>query len=361
MPILPRYLLRQFFPVFGAALALFLGVLLMNQFLRLFSMAMSKGIPVWWILTCFARLLPSFAGMAVPMAFLVAAMVTLGQLADSGEAMALRAAGFSFREIVRPLAWVAAGLTLILLLINHKAGPDGFHSFTKRTSEAGQKIARLDLRSRSIAHLGPWRLYARTVEPGGRLEGVYLVKPGAQARGVRINAEEGRLETEAGRGVRLELERGQLQLPSEDPRKFTFGSFERYRVFVPLAPPPVPREPNMQEMSTAKLYARVADPALDADKRREYRVEASLRTAGAFSPLVFILVGAPLGLGLIRRRARGADFAASLGVMFAFYGLLVVGVSLGRRSDLLAPLAPWLPNAAGLLAGAWLARRAAAR
>jgi lipopolysaccharide export LptBFGC system permease protein LptF len=68
-----------------------------------------------------------------------------------------------------------------------------------------------------------------------------------------------------------------------------------------------------------------------------------------------------LGLGLIRRRARGADFAASLGVMFAFYGLLVVGVSLGRRSDLLAPLGPWLPNAAGLLTGAWLTRRAAAR
>ena len=56
-----------------------------------------------------------------------------------------------------------------------------------------------------------------------------------------------------------------------------------------------------------------------------------------------------------------ADFVASLGVMFAFYGLLVVGISLGRRHDLLAPTAPWLADILGLAMGAWLTRRAAAQ
>ena len=67
MPLLQRYIIRQFLPVFGAGLALFLGVLLMNQFLRLFATAMLKGLPLLWILTCFSRLLPSFAALAVPM------------------------------------------------------------------------------------------------------------------------------------------------------------------------------------------------------------------------------------------------------------------------------------------------------
>ncbi len=96
------------------------------------------------------------------------------------------------------------------------------------------------------------------------------------------------------------------------------------------------------------------------DRRLEYIVETASRSAGALSPFVFFWIAAPLGLGL-KRRARGADFAASLGLLFAYYGLLVVGISLGRRQELLAPSAPWLADVVGLLAGAWLTKQAAAQ
>lgn len=193
MPIIPRYILKQFGPIFGAGLALFLGVLLMNQFLRLLTTAMMKGLPLVWILSCFARLLPSFASLAVPMGFLVAAMVSIGQLTDAGEVMALRAAGFSFTEIMRPFFWLSIVLSLALLLINHKIGPEGFHSFRKQTSEAAQKLAKIELRPRTFTTLGPWRLYSRDADNAtGRMEGVYLVKPGS-TESMRVNADRGRL------------------------------------------------------------------------------------------------------------------------------------------------------------------------
>jgi len=361
MPILPRYVLRQFLPVFAATGALFLGVLMMNQFLRLFSLAMMKGIPAWWILTCFARLLPSFAALAVPMSFLVAAMVVLGQLSESGEIMALRASGFSYREITRPLLWTAVALSLLLLFVNHKAGPEGFHSFKKRTTEAAQKIARVDLRPRSFTELGPWRLYARASDSKtGELQGVYLVKPGT-GQPIRLNAERGSIRTDPGRGITLDLLDGQLQLPSTEPEKFTSGRFERYSVYVPLAGvAPAPRDLDMQEMNSFRLREKALDPATPKDKAVEYRVETTVRTVGALSPLILFFVGVPLAMGS-RKRSRGADFAASLGVMFVFYGLLVVGVSLGRRHESLASVAPWLCNAAGLVSGFFLTRRAASR
>lgn len=360
MPILPRYILRQFLPVFGASAALFLGVLMMNQFLRLFSLAMMKGIPVWWILACFARLLPSFAALAVPMSFLVASMVVLGQLAESGEIMALRASGFSYREITRPLLWTSVILSALLLFINHKAGPEGFHSFKKRTTAAAQKVARVELRARSFTELGPWRLYARGSDSKtGVLEGVYLVKPGI-AQSMRINAETGKLTNDPGRGITLELLDGQLQLPNKEPERFTSGRFERYTVFVPLtAAAAAPRELDMQEMNTTRLREKAADPGIPSDRRLEYRVEAAVRTVGALSPFVFFWVGVPLGMA--KRRTRGADFAASLGVMFLFYGLLVVGVSLGRKHEAFASTAPWLCDVTGLVAGFFLSRKAAAQ
>ncbi len=360
MPILPRYLLRQFLPTFGAGLALFLGVLLMNQFLRLFTLAMMKGLPFWWILSCFMRLLPSFASLALPMAFLVATMITLAQLADSGEAMALRASGFAYFEIVRPFLWSAVVLTALLLYVNHKAGPEGFHAFRARTSEAGQKMAKIDLQPGVFVTLGPWRLFARGADSStGSMQGVYLVRPDS-SEAVRVSAERGRLALDPGRGVGLELEDGSLQLPSADPAKFTSGRFARYDVFLPLSAPGEPRESDIQEMTTSELRARAAVAGVAPDKRLEYLVEATARSAGALSPFVFFWIGAPLGLGL-KRRSRGAEFAASLLVMFAFYGLFVVGVSLGRRHEELTGVAPWIADVAGLAAGAWFTRRAVAR
>ncbi len=357
---MPRYLLKQFLPTFLAGLALFLGLLLMNQFLRLFTTAMLKGLPLAWILGCFARLLPSLASLAVPMAFLVAMMVTLGQLSDSGEAMALRAAGFSFPEIVRPFLWTAVALSAVLLLVNHKTGPEGFHSFRVRISRASQKLAKIDLDPGAFTPLGPWRLYAREVNKGdGRLEGVYLVRPDHRDP-MRVNAARGRLTLEPGVSLDLVLEDGQLQLPNTDPERYVSGRFERYRVHLPLAEPAPPRPLDLQELNTRSLRARIADPRTPRDKRVEYEVEESARSVGALSPFVFFWLAAPLGLGL-RSRARGADFASSLFVMFAFYGLLVIGISEGRRIPALAYWAPWLADAAGLAAGLWLTRRAAAR
>ena len=106
--ILPRYCLRLFAPVFLLCLSVFTGVLLMNNFLRLFNMALLKGISLFWILGCFLRLLPYFLSLALPMAFLVATMVTLGQLSEQGEVMALRASGFSFLDLTWPFLAMAA-------------------------------------------------------------------------------------------------------------------------------------------------------------------------------------------------------------------------------------------------------------
>src|SRR5688500_5133901 len=107
MSILSRYLVRSYLPVFLLCLDVFLFVLLMSYFLRLFNLAVMKGISLGWIFYCFSRLLPYFMSLALPMAFLVALLLSLGQLSESGELMALRSSGFSFREILTSYFLVA--------------------------------------------------------------------------------------------------------------------------------------------------------------------------------------------------------------------------------------------------------------
>ncbi len=355
MRILHRYLFRLYLPTFFLGLAVCIAVLLMNHFLRLFNLAVLKGISPAWIGLCFIRLLPSFLSLAVPMAFLVALLLVLGQLSENGEIMALRASGFSFRDILGPYLFLALALCGLLLYINHKASPEGYHSFKKSYELALRQVSSMDLEARTFVRLGEWELYAQGVEKKtGKLQGVYLVKQAGANRRLRVDAPEGLVLLKPGVGMTLELYRGSLQMPAEKPEQFVSASFERYRLFLPFAAPAGPeRRLDLQEMNTMGLRRRLADPSLELDHRKEYTTEAALRTAGALSPFVLFWLGCPLGLRL-ERRARATGFALSLLVLFIYYGLIAVGIGLGRRQLALSPFSPWLPNLAGLAAGFWL-------
>lgn len=359
MRILSRYFLRLYLPVFALCLGIFGCVIFMNYFIRLFHIAVLKGISLWWILACFARLSPYVMSLCVPMAFLVALLLTLGKLSESGEVMALRASGFSYREMTRPFLVLGVLLSGALFLINHKVSPEGFHSFKLQQTYAAQKIARLEVAAGTFMKVGPWRLFAETADPAtGRMEGVYLIKPGVE-QGARVSAPRGQLTLQKGQGVHLEFSDGDLQLANRTPSKFTTARFKRYRIFVPLGGAARgDRRPDMQELNSPDLWERIHDPATGAQHRTEYKVEMAVRSAGALSPFVFFWIGAPLALRL-GRNSRGVGFALSMGILFAFYGLLFFGIGLGRRDENVADFAPFLADGAGLIAGAFLTRRAA--
>jgi lipopolysaccharide export LptBFGC system permease protein LptF len=356
MRIISRYLLRAYFPTFLLCLGVFLFVLLMNYFLRLFNLAVMKGISVTWILFCFSRLLPFFISMALPMAFLVALLLTLGQLSESGEVMALRSSGFSFRDILAPFFTLAVLLSMMLFYVNHKASPEGFHSFMNSYSRAVSQVSRLDLQPRMQTRLGDWEFFADSVD-GERLSGVRLVKREGVYKRVRVSAPTGVARVVPGSGIRLELENGAMIWPNQDPSTRTDSTFKRYGMFMPFVDyRKVARNPELQELNTLRLRQQIKSGTLKPHRLREIATEAALRSAGAAAPFMLFWVAAPLGLA-VERRAKPVSFALSLLVMFVFYGLLAFGIGLGRNDLAWSAWGPWLPSAACLLAGCGLWQR----
>lgn len=362
VPILPRYLFRLFFPLFFVCLAVGTSILLMNNFLRLFNVAVLKGISPAWIAFCFARLFPFFLSLAMPMAFLVALLLVLGQLSESGEIMAFRSSGFSFGDILWPYAAIAAAMSVLLFYVNHKASPEGYHAFKSSYEGALKQVSVVDLEPKTFVPLGDWELFAQTADAkSGALGGVYLVKSkgpnDSGNKGLRVQAPQGRMRIDKGRGLELILTHGALQLPSQQPDWLVSATFDEYRLFMPFAAAaPADRQPDIQEMNTARLRERLAEPSLDPDHRKEYLTEAAVRSAGAASPFILFWLACPLGLRL-EKRARSAGFALSLLVLFFYYGLVALGISLGRRHLAMSAVAPWIPNVAGLVAAVALWRR----
>ncbi|MHB2025532.1 MAG: LptF/LptG family permease [Elusimicrobiota bacterium] len=359
MPIISRYLLRIFTPIFMICLAIFMGILLMNQFLRLFSLAMSQGVSVVWIADCFSRLIPFLLSLAIPMAYVVALFLALGQLAENSELLALRSCGFSFLETTWPFLAAAVILAAGLFYLNHKAAPEGFHAFRGQYEKAADQISRVQLEPGSFTEIGTWKILAKAVDrKTGALGDVYLVQTAGGKEGLEIRAQTGRLWLEKGRAVHLDLKNGVLQLPNPDPQKYTAGRFADDRIDVPLfAPDQSARDLDIPEMNSASLRREIKDPKTSFDHKTEYAVELAVRSAAALSPLIFFWIAAPMGFAL-GRRGRAGNFAVSLGVLFAYYGLIALGIGLGRRHAALAPFAPWLGDVCGAGLGTAMALKA---
>ena len=91
----------------------------------------------------------------------------------------------------------------------------------------------------------------------------------------------------------------------------------------------------------------------DSDVAVKYRIEIASRFALALAPLVFFLVGAPLGV-VLDKRGRSAGFGISLLIIFFYYGLTISGMVICKKYQQLFPWSIFAPALLTGVAGLWL-------
>ncbi|MDX1648267.1 MAG: LptF/LptG family permease, partial [Myxococcota bacterium] len=92
-------------------------------------------------------------------------------------------------------------------------------------------------------------------------------------------------------------------------------------------------------------------------ERNRYEIQIHRRLALPLAPVLFALVGLPLGL----QRSRGARSYGALlcaGLVFGYYTLLSMGVYLAEQNQLPAWFALWMPNVTFAVIAAILLSRA---
>lgn len=365
IPILPRYILKLSLPFFALSVMVFSAVLFMNHFASILNVALLSGASPVWLAKSLLYLSPGVLGLALPMSFLLGLLLTLGGLSERGEIIAMRACGYSFEAVLWPLAGAAVALSVFLIYLNSWVSPIGLNNFKNSRSLARSRISRLYIQPKTFLKMGDWRIFSNEVEkpagPASRLSGVRLfrIQEGDRplsGRILRISAPQGQFRVIAGKGLELELENGQFQqADSNDPRKFILADFSNYKVFIPFTGH-ISRTPRMPELVTPELIRKIRSGSLTSRNRRKYKVEASLRFALAFVPVVFFMVGAPLGL-VLEKKSRVRGLVLSLLIIFVYYGVLVSSINLGRRFEILSLWVTWIPNILVLLAGVFFWRR----
>lgn len=363
IPISRKYILRTFSHFLALSLFVFASIFVMVNFVQIVIQGALGGFSFYFLLKSMVYLLPNIVSMSLPLSFLMAVLLSLGQLSQEGEIVALRAGGFSFSEILSAMFWTSVAACALLLALNNWFGPKTLKRSTDYTLSMINRVTRVELKPRTFQKISDWVIYSDEVESlSNGLRGVKLIRRvnlrDEPAFVTKINAIEGTYSVLRERGIAIELRDGQFsQTDYKDDNKVIYGSFASYRTLIPFfSGSEGSRKLSPREISTAGLLRRLKDAALDPESGVKYRIEIASRFAMALTPLVFFLIGAPLGV-VLEKRSRSAGFAVSLLIIFFYYGLSITAMVLTKKHFSLFPWAMFAPAAAGAALGLWMWRR----
>jgi lipopolysaccharide export system permease protein len=363
VPIARLYILKVFAKFLGLSLFIFISLLVMLNFVQVINQGVLSGFSLYFLAKSMLYLLPNIIGMSLPLAFLLAMLLSLGEMSQDGEIIALRAGGFSFYEILSGVFYASLLASLLLVAVNNWLGPVAFKRSTDYTISMLNRVTKIELKPRTFQKISDWVLYAAEVNSlTGGMRGVKLVrridKEGTPAFVNKINAAEGRYRMVDDSGLEIELSDGQFsQTDYKNSEKILYGRFGAYKTLLPFfSENGAGRKLNQREISTPGLLARLRAGISDPQTAAKYRIEAASRFALALAPLIFFLVGAPLGVAL-DKRGRSAGFGLSLMIIFFYYGLTISGMVLSRKYPGLFPWAIFAPALLTGGAGLWLWKR----
>ncbi|MBI4396348.1 MAG: LptF/LptG family permease [Elusimicrobia bacterium] len=354
--ILARYMLSQFFPPFLFGLALFSGVLLLDKLFDLMDLLINKGVSIAVSAKMLMLFMPTVLSLSVPMSILLACLLTFGRLSEDNEITAMRASGLSFPQILWLPFLTAVLISVLMIPFNAVLAPKAINGFrnlyhTLLTSDPLVKIE-----PKQFIKLQNFHIFVRSVGKDRKsLSDIWLYQL-FQDHVQRIYAKQGSARISED-NFSLSLQDGQIERISYvTPKDLMHIQFATYDVSIPFLSTEKQRGRSWREFSVPELRLEIQKRKETGNTSGEVEAEMHLRFAIAFSPLALALLGIPLGIAL-ERGGRGVGFGASIGVLFMYYLLLIMGLNLAEKNVLPALPALWIANTAMLALGAFLYRK----
>jgi lipopolysaccharide export system permease protein len=360
-----RYFIKEIAVPTGLGLLIFTFVLLMGRILQLVEMVINKGVPFSETAKLFAYLLPAFLVITLPLALLLGILLGFGRLSTDSEIVALKSSGVSLYGMMKPviaLALVVCAATGVLTLFLE---PSGNSAFRNQVFQIAMNRASVGIQPRVFnEEFDGLVLYANELdERRGVMEGVFISDERVGSTPSVIFAQSGRVisqrETQT---LTLRLENGTIhrQPTSEGQSTYQIIAFDAYDVNLNMGqqlPSAGNRRIKDSELTNAQILEARKKASTPAE-RNSYTVELHKRFILPLAPLVFALIGVPLGIQS-HRSGRGGGFTLALVIFLIYYLLLSLAETLAIEGGLSPVPTLWLPTFLFMAGGAYLLHLAA--
>jgi lipopolysaccharide export system permease protein len=357
---LALYFFRQYIPSFFFGFVLFLFVLLLDRLFDIIDLVFNKGVPFLLVGHLFILFIPTVFPLTLPMACLLAALMTFGRMSEENELTAVRAAGVSLWKALWAPPLFALLISMIMIPFNTRVAPwanRGFRAIYEKIANADPLI---NIQAKKFFAIKNIKLYANGVNKKSQELSDLFVYESSERKGEppeRIFARKGILKADPD-AYRLSLSDGQLQKYHEtNPKNIIHTTFHRYDITLPIDPEKTGQSTRYRNFSSKDLTTMIADLKKQGLPPFGLQAERSLRIAIAFAPLALSFVGIPLATAL-KRGGKGFGFGVAIVVIFIYYTLLIFGLTMAEKGLIPPDLSLWMGNIACIAAGLFLMRRA---
>jgi len=364
LSILDRYLVGELLPpfLFGVGLFSSLGVAVGMVF-DLVRRVTEYGLTIDVALRVMVLKLPEFVAYALPVALLLATMMTYSRLAGDSELVALRSVGVSVYRLAAPAIVLSIIITGTTFLFNEMVVPAANYR-AAISLERALNEEKPSFQERNIFYPEYDKVRGENGELQTVLKRLFYAErfDGKNMRGLTIldRSREGLdqiVTAEAAswnfRDNRWDFENGIIYLVSPDGSFQNILRFQHQQLQLPRAPIDLAsrlRDNTEMNIAQAREQLQLISMSGDESKIRKLLVRIHQKVSFPFVCLVFGLLGAALGTRP-QHTSRAASFAISVVVVFSYYVLFFVTGALGLVGTLSPLAAAWLPNLFGIGVG----------
>jgi lipopolysaccharide export system permease protein len=357
MPILFRYLLREFGKIFTMCFSGLMTIYLVIDFFEKVRRFLRYDANWLDVLVYFALKTPAISFQIAPLAVLMATLLTFGLLSRGHEITAMRSCGISLPWITSPFIAFAGGIALVLLLFSSTVIPlAAIKSEEIRTTRIEKKPPATALKLQQ-----PWTrvgadnlMHVTSVSVDGKLLGgvrLFQFDPNFQLIDM-TEANEARYVDHA-----WTMYQGRHRQISPDGA-VSVTKFDRQAIALTLIPDDfttwLAGDSELMTFHDIRGYTRRRHQ--QGSQAARFQTDYYSRIAFPFVTIIMVLVG--IALSLRRSGIRGGSMAMGIGqalaVGFCYWTTHSIAIALGRGGALTPLIAAWMANALFMSFGLYL-------
>ena len=347
--LLDKYILTQVISMFIMGVLIFTSIIFASDtFITLIKQIAKYGIPFRIAFIVIILHLPSVFVMTIPMGVLLSTVMTLNGLSLSSEITVMRSCGIGLNRIAKPIFIFAIIMAFLSFLINETVVP----VMTKQSTN----LALYAFAQKNIPE-GKQNFTFKEVKENGMLKRLFyvgecedkvlhniIVMDASDNNSIQIlQAREGTTDETGWR-----FQKGVIYTITDSGKTLVTTLFNDKAVYFGMDLSKEMDKNLANEHNFIQLFKFISEK-----NKPELKIALYDKIALPITTVVFVLLGVPLAITPPRvRYNRG--FLFSILIIFAYYLVRALSISMGETGSLIPVLAAFTPNIVLTILGCWL-------